>query len=107
MIRSRVSCLCDQTGNRILNLQRIANEFGNFFCRFYHLKNDPTTLQPTQYNIEDFLDKLYLLKLSSSQVLKLSSPFTAHEIFKVIDPLSLRKSPGEDQQNIISSLAKL
>lgn len=66
----------------------IAEVFKNVYFDLYNLQHDPSTPQPTEHQINKFLDNFSLPSLSNEHRIHLSRSFTTTEILKVIrDPL--------------------
>lgn len=73
----------------------ITNAFSTYYKDLYNLKDDSSTHQPSQKEIQTFLDNTNLPSITA-QLLSLNEPFTISEILQVINNLPNSKSPGPD-----------
>lgn len=95
--KSRISSLRQaRTNDKITHPQDIANEFAEYYHSLYNLHTDPTTFQPLNTDITNFLDNLNLPRLTNSQLESLNQPISIDEIRKTILSLPQGKSPGPD-----------
>lgn len=62
----------------------------------YNLEKDQDIPQPSQAQIDAFLEAIALPSLSPSQLADLNKPFTTKEIMEVVESLPLHKAPGVD-----------
>lgn len=76
--------------------QDIADAFSAYYGDLYNLHRDPHTLQPSQTDIDNFLQNLKLPTLTDDQLTDLNAPFTPQEIKTTIESLPNGKAPGPD-----------
>lgn len=81
---------------KISHPQEIANEFSEFYCKRYNLKDASRTEEPSGQAIDSFLGSINLPSVSESQLRDLNLPFSEEKIVQVIRTLPNVKSPGPD-----------
>lgn len=84
------------TNEKILKPQAIAETFSLYYSSLYNIQDDHDTHQPSQEDIQSFLNHIKLPSLSQQQLSILNEPFTIQEILQVIHKLPNSKSPGPD-----------
>lgn len=90
--KTRIAHLVHPTQNvKTTNPQDIANQFAKYYGALYNLHTDDSTPQPSTEKIQEFLQKLKLPSLSSTDLTNLNAPFTTTEITKTIDTLPNRE----------------
>lgn len=89
--KSIISSITNPLGQVTQNPQEINNIFKNFYTDLYRQEQ-----HPKQSEIDDFLQKLELPKLSKEQANMLDNPLTLEELHKALEGMSNNKSPGQD-----------
>ncbi|KAM4702914.1 WD repeat- and FYVE domain-containing protein 4 [Rhinophrynus dorsalis] len=84
------------SGDKIMNPSQIPEAFAQYYAKLYNLHLDSNTLQPSQQEIDNFLDEVHLPSLSPAQSATLQSPISAEEVQLVIGKLPIHKAPGPD-----------
>lgn len=96
-LKSKIAYLYHLTTcDKLLNPQSIADAFSCYYSNLYNINAGENTYQPSQEEIQPFLNHINLLSLSSVQICVLKTPFSTDEIKKVIEKLPNSKSPGPD-----------
>uniref|UniRef100_A0A803J671 Reverse transcriptase domain-containing protein n=1 Tax=Xenopus tropicalis TaxID=8364 RepID=A0A803J671_XENTR len=94
--KSRIESIKTTDGKKLTNPTQIAQEFAKYYSTLYNLSNDPHTPQPTQTEIDSFLDSLSLPILTQQQREHLNQPISADEVTQAIKILKNNKAPGPD-----------
>lgn len=95
--KTRIPHLVDPvTQAKIINPQKIAEEFSSYYGKLYNLNKDSNTHQPFIREIQSFLSQIELPKLSEEHLELLNAPFTDMELSDTIESLPKAKAPGPD-----------
>uniref|UniRef100_A0A1A8UJ98 Reverse transcriptase domain-containing protein n=1 Tax=Nothobranchius furzeri TaxID=105023 RepID=A0A1A8UJ98_NOTFU len=89
--KTTISAVKDSTGNIVYDPERINNTFRDFYQTLYSPQ-----INPSDNEINEFLDRITLPKLSDSQVTVLDSPLTSAELQEALKSMTNRKAPGPD-----------
>uniref|UniRef100_A0A8C5LLJ0 Reverse transcriptase domain-containing protein n=1 Tax=Leptobrachium leishanense TaxID=445787 RepID=A0A8C5LLJ0_9ANUR len=93
--QKRISSLMSACGP-IHNPRDIANEFARYYEALYNLDVNEDITPPTQLLVTQYLDRIHLPALSSTQSDRMSSPITEEELSSAIKSLPKHKAPGPD-----------
>lgn len=84
------------TNTTFHNSKDIANAFKDYYESLYNLNIDPLTHQPTELDIDEFLQGIQPPSMDAPILQKLNAPITCTEVEAVIRSLPMHKSPGAD-----------
>uniref|UniRef100_A0A8C6LNV0 Reverse transcriptase domain-containing protein n=1 Tax=Nothobranchius furzeri TaxID=105023 RepID=A0A8C6LNV0_NOTFU len=89
--KTTISAVKDSTRNIVYGPERINNTFRDFCQTLYSPQINPSDIE-----INEFLDRIILPKLSDSQATVLDSPLTSAELQEALKSMPNRKAPGPD-----------
>ncbi|MBN3294582.1 LORF2 protein, partial [Polypterus senegalus] len=89
--KTAICAVKESIGNIVYDPERINNTFRDFYKTLYSPQ-----INPSDNEINEFLDRIILPKLSDSQATVLDSPLTSDELQEALNSMPNRKAPGPE-----------